>query len=169
MHPESRPLCLGVVLSALTSPLVKWLCKGGVMISSTDGDTEAQTWEGHRCKGFQPISTCFQARPSHRTPGSPKPRLRAVPLWSSFAFSSFAYPTFATWWHGVHETRMAPLAWQLHSLGKDGQLSGVRAVSEGSHLNQGLGSEEGPAAPRTFRLRERHLQRPFSRAGKTRV
>lgn len=66
------------------------------MISSTDGETEAQRWEGHGCKGFQPISTCFQARPSHRTPGSLKPGLGAAPLRTSFAFSSFAYPTFAT-------------------------------------------------------------------------
>lgn len=67
-HPEWKGYCsdfeLGVLLSALTSPLEKWLCKGGVIIHSTGEETEAQRWEGHCCKGFQPIFACFQARPS---------------------------------------------------------------------------------------------------------
>lgn len=84
------------MLSALKSPLVKWLCKGGIIIRSTSERLRFRDGKAAFGRGSNPSLAASRLDLAHRIPGSLKPRLRTAPLQSSYAFSSVTYQTFAT-------------------------------------------------------------------------
>lgn len=72
--------------------LVKWLCKGGVIIHSTDEETETQRREGHIVvRGASSAPPGPRLVSAHGVPGPLEPRLRVAPLWSSVAFSTLVH------------------------------------------------------------------------------